>query len=314
MKLGDHDVLDCDENGQEYYDDEDEDEDEDDGYDVEDEYQENHDDGGDAEIGEKIELSHQEIWDDSELIEAWDMAVKQYKAYHSKTKSSAKTTTISSETTKRKGKAEQASESSSTSKRAKLANGVQHNISEKDEEPTLLTTTTIAPESADMSTQGQGQGPSQSSQGLSSSSSTSDYAVTDRKPSFKKADKPSFTHLQQSRFEEVATATNAKNGSIRTRANTASRPQKNKSGVSPAVSTATTTATTTGSVTAKAVPTTNAAVPPSTRFPVDAATIAYYQQLGQLPTSGIDDEALSNLIMAWYFSGYYTGLYQAQRR
>lgn len=28
----------------------------------------------------------------------------------------------------------------------------------------------------------------------------------------------------------------------------------------------------------------------------------------------MDDEALGNLIMAWYFSGYYTGLYQAQRR
>ncbi|KAF9950214.1 hypothetical protein BGZ72_008083 [Mortierella alpina] len=38
------------------------------------------------------------------------------------------------------------------------------------------------------------------------------------------------------------------------------------------------------------------------------------QQAGQFSTSGMDDEALSNLIMAWYFSGYYTGLYQGQRR
>jgi len=27
-----------------------------------------------------------------------------------------------------------------------------------------------------------------------------------------------------------------------------------------------------------------------------------------------DDEALANLLMAWYYSGYYTGLYQAKRR
>lgn len=31
-------------------------------------------------------------------------------------------------------------------------------------------------------------------------------------------------------------------------------------------------------------------------------------------TSGSDDDTLGNLMMAWYFSGYYTGLYQAQRQ
>ncbi|KAF9964332.1 hypothetical protein BGZ70_006613 [Mortierella alpina] len=39
-----------------------------------------------------------------------------------------------------------------------------------------------------------------------------------------------------------------------------------------------------------------------------------FQQAGPFSASGMDDEALSNLIMAWYFSGYYTGLYQGQRR
>ncbi|KAG0253867.1 hypothetical protein DFQ27_007163 [Actinomortierella ambigua] len=29
---------------------------------------------------------------------------------------------------------------------------------------------------------------------------------------------------------------------------------------------------------------------------------------------GMDDESLGNLIMAWYYSGYYTGLYQARRQ
>ncbi|KAI8875311.1 hypothetical protein K501DRAFT_337790 [Backusella circina FSU 941] len=33
-----------------------------------------------------------------------------------------------------------------------------------------------------------------------------------------------------------------------------------------------------------------------------------------LPTLPSNDEALSNLIMAWYYSGYYTGLYQAQQQ
>ncbi|CAG8520773.1 16086_t:CDS:2 [Funneliformis mosseae] len=32
-----------------------------------------------------------------------------------------------------------------------------------------------------------------------------------------------------------------------------------------------------------------------------------------VPIPGFDDEALSNLIMAWYYSGYYTGLYQGRK-
>ncbi|CAG8696678.1 5137_t:CDS:2, partial [Ambispora leptoticha] len=32
------------------------------------------------------------------------------------------------------------------------------------------------------------------------------------------------------------------------------------------------------------------------------------------PMVETDDETLANLLMAWYFSGYYTGLYQGQRR
>ncbi|KMU87264.1 hypothetical protein CIHG_04709 [Coccidioides immitis H538.4] len=27
-----------------------------------------------------------------------------------------------------------------------------------------------------------------------------------------------------------------------------------------------------------------------------------------------EDESLKNLMMAWYFAGYYTGLYEGQRR
>ncbi|KAF0457482.1 smn family protein smn1 [Gigaspora margarita] len=32
------------------------------------------------------------------------------------------------------------------------------------------------------------------------------------------------------------------------------------------------------------------------------------------PPPMIDDDALSNLLMAWYYSGYYTGLFQARRK
>jgi hypothetical protein len=35
---------------------------------------------------------------------------------------------------------------------------------------------------------------------------------------------------------------------------------------------------------------------------------------GSRTGGSMDEEALSNLIMAWYYSGYYTGLYQASRR
>ncbi|KAG9295942.1 hypothetical protein G9A89_011794 [Geosiphon pyriformis] len=46
---------------------------------------------------------------------------------------------------------------------------------------------------------------------------------------------------------------------------------------------------------------------------------SYYNSSQRPPTAvppmlGPDDDALANLLMSWYFSGYYTGLYQAKRR
>ncbi|KAF9366079.1 hypothetical protein BGX34_006465 [Mortierella sp. NVP85] len=228
-------------------------------YDEQDQDDSEGEEGGDIKIGEEIELTHEEIWDDSPLVKAWDAIVKQYEVYHSKTKGAE--ATIPSESTKRKGRAEQvASEQSSSSKRTKLTNG--RNITKDGgllSPPASVAGATVAAES---DTPTNTQVSSQSSQGQASTSS-SDPAATERKPSFRKADKPSFHHLRQSQAAED-TSTRARDDLASSRTRPASKPQRGRAGVSADNAT---------------VP---AAAPQlSTHHPsVDAATIAYYQSLG----------------------------------
>ncbi|CAI2161986.1 5058_t:CDS:10 [Funneliformis geosporum] len=46
---------------------------------------------------------------------------------------------------------------------------------------------------------------------------------------------------------------------------------------------------------------------------VNDPNISFPPPKAPVPIPGFDDEALSNLIMAWYYSGYYTGLYQGRK-
>ncbi|KAG0292692.1 hypothetical protein BGZ96_003810 [Linnemannia gamsii] len=227
---------------EEYYDDEEGEDYNEEEHDTEYGYNENGGEDGDIQVGEEIDLTHEEVWDDSALIEAWDMAVKQYEVYHSKTKpivnpkdnpkdKIAKSLTSSS-SIKHKHTDSAPQSSTSSTKRTKLThtNGTS----------TVSQLTRSEPDSTPTPTAAQTQ--QQPSQGTNSQ-----YDVSERKPSFKKADKPSFNHHEERREEfEKEKAQKAKESS----------------------SNAKTVATSSSTSYVPPVPT------------VDAATIAYYRQLG----------------------------------
>ncbi|KAG0053637.1 hypothetical protein BGZ89_002871 [Linnemannia elongata] len=225
---------------EEYYDDEEgEDYNEEQEEDAEYQYnEEGGDEDGDIQVGEEIDLTHEEVWDDSALIEAWDMAVKQYEVYHSKANPKetskdkvSKSSTLHSSNKHKNIDSVQQSTTSPT-KRTKLI----HN----NGTATTSHTTRSEPDSSPTPTSAQSQQPP-------SQVSGSQYDVSERKPSFKKADKPSFSHHKERREEF----------------------EKEKTRKAKASAT-TTTAVPSSSTSASAAP-----VPT-----VDAATIAYYQQLG----------------------------------
>ncbi|KAG0213917.1 hypothetical protein BGX33_002601 [Mortierella sp. NVP41] len=197
---------------------------------------------GDIQVGQEIDLTHEEVWDDSALIEAWDMAVKQYEVYHSKAnpkvnpKDKIAKSAVPVSLSKHKNTDSTPQPSTTPTKRTKLNHGgttatapngstTQPTRSELDSSPTPTVAQTQP-----------AQGPV-----------TSQYDVSERKPSFKKADKPTFNHHKE-RQEEYE-----KEKAKQVKGSTAS--------VASLLSTAT-----------------NA---PAAAAPVlDAATIAYYQQLG----------------------------------
>ncbi|KAF9122220.1 hypothetical protein BGW39_009896 [Mortierella sp. 14UC] len=250
-------------NEEEYYDDE-EGDDYNDEYANDADYDHNDEEGGedgDIQVGQEIDLTHEEVWDDSALIEAWDMAVKQYEVYHSKTHSKVTSKDSSKDTSKDKIAKSASSISSnkhkhtdstpqpstSPTKRTKLnhgngmtaasQNGASSSKKESDRAtgPTSQSTTRSEPASSPTPTASQVQG-----------TTISQYDVSDRKPSFKKADKPSFNHHKerQEEFEKE-------------------KARKGKASASTAATSSSTTAAT-----------------PAQAPAVDAATIAYYQQLG----------------------------------
>ncbi|KAG0369906.1 hypothetical protein BC939DRAFT_531488 [Gamsiella multidivaricata] len=203
-------------------------------------------DGNDVQIGEEVELSHTEVWDDSALIEAWDAAVRQYEQYHSKTGAREKIESSSTQA-KSKNKAEQLETPSvSPFKRMKLGNGGPTNA--RNGIPVTAEKDMLQEDSAETKSE------QESSNGQTQSNGTSTRdAVTERKPSFRKADKPNFNHHKSRQVEgakrsNISTSTSASNSTQRTKA--------------------------------KAETPTAEAATLSAYLPVDAATIAYYQQLG----------------------------------
>ncbi|KAG9072725.1 hypothetical protein KI688_000501 [Linnemannia hyalina] len=225
---------------EEYYDEEEgEDYNEEQEDDAEYEYnEEGGDEDGDIQVGEEIDLTHEEVWDDSALIEAWDMAVKQYEVYHSKAnpKDNSKDKVAKSSIPHSSNKHENADSvqqpTTSPTKRTKL----NHN----NKVTTTSQVTRSEPDSSPTPTATQ-------SQQSPSQGAVPQYDVSERKPSFKKADKPSFNHHKERREEfEKEKARKAKASA----STTAAGPSSSTSAF------------------AAPVPT------------VDAATIAYYQELG----------------------------------
>ncbi|KAF9144169.1 hypothetical protein BG015_000188 [Linnemannia schmuckeri] len=196
--------------------------------------------GGDIQVGEEIDLTHEEVWDDSALIEAWDMAVKQYEVYHSKTnpnvssKDNSKDKIAKSSTPMSPNKHKQIDSAQQLStfptKRMKLKH---NNEASMKSQPTRS-----EPDSSPTPTASQARQPPSKSTDLQ-------YDVSERKPSFKKADKPSFNHHKERREEFEKEKARGTKGSA--------------------------------STTTTAISSSTSAAPVST---VDAATIAYYQQLG----------------------------------
>ncbi|KAI1319229.1 hypothetical protein EDD11_004623 [Mortierella claussenii] len=247
-------------------------------------YDQDAEDAGDVHVGEEIALTHEEVWDDSALIEAWDMAVKQYEVYHSKETRDSKTPsvpgTIPSSVSKSKTKAVEEATPSTPSKRAKHLHGAvsiqepnHGDISNNAEETMAESTAPLHDPKEKLQDEGI----------LTVHSASSEDVVTDRKPSFRKADKPSFEHhphtnKKSSKDWQAGNGSNIKkqgHASIckGTHSSKAQTPRSKMGTLSSATNTKRKKPTISASA---STPLHNA----TANSHVDAATIAYYQQLG----------------------------------
>ncbi|KAG0341054.1 hypothetical protein BG004_006172 [Podila humilis] len=200
---------------------------------------------------DEIELTHEEIWDDTALIEAWDEAVRQYEVYHSKT-----------------GKNEQPSKSSTillNSKTKADATSMKRIRSDISNEESTTNTTTISPLPSDQQLEnGEAVEDAETATVPESSTLESEYTSLDRKPSFKKADKPVFNHYKVHKEQQQADRKRVK----------LDHSKSKESSKVPA-----------------------AALRPAATQSVDAATIEYYRQLGYYydpeydVSSGVTDQA-----------------------
>ncbi|KAF9579478.1 hypothetical protein BGW38_004244, partial [Lunasporangiospora selenospora] len=209
----------------------------------EEENEEDYSNDNDYDQGE-IDLTHDEVWDDSALIEAWDAAVKQYETFHSKHGNTKDTATKS-----KKKKQEEQAVPSVPPKRAKatLNNGAPSNTADSRKSPESEQKAEHLPINGD------------------SASSFTEYTIMERKPSFKKVDKPAFEHFtrpgqppnqrqqQQQKRGETRSAANSVKGNTNGRPKATPHLAKNGSSMTERAPTLT---------------------------PMDAATIAYYESLG----------------------------------
>ncbi|KAG0040494.1 hypothetical protein BGZ82_002210 [Podila clonocystis] len=343
----------------------------------EEEYEEGEGDGNEedgVQFGDEIQLTHEEVWDDTALIEAWDAAVKQYEVYHSK---STKEVISKPNTTTQKlantGATSPDSVPSSKRSRSQISN---------EEKATRLSTTQADTKAKEI-------------ENKAGSSTSTEYTASDRKPSFKKADKPAFSHYKEHKEQQ-------QNDKKRVKFDAPKPPKKPLPTDTPPIDAATiayyrqmgyyydpeyaslsstadseqtdpsagvytestfnskasTSATTTDPAShshmfspygphhahnpymhhgyppySQGYP--NHSIPHIPRGPgmpypmVGIPDMRSPFRSGAMPgfpmppppsmpitgtSAGPDDETLGNLMMAWYFSGYYTGLYQAQRR
>ncbi|KAG0085823.1 hypothetical protein BGZ93_000439 [Podila epicladia] len=328
-----------------------------------------------VQVGDEIQLTHEEVWDDTALIEAWDAAVKQYEVYHSKSTKEALSKPNTTQKLADIGSTSPDSVPSSKRPRSEILN---------EENATLLSMT-------------QSDSMAKETEKRAGSSTSTEYTTSDRKPSFKKADKPVFSHYKEHKEQQ-------QNDKKRVKFDAPKPSKKPLSTDTPSIDAATiayyremgyyydpeytsqstitdseqmdpsvdasseSTCKSKASTSTPTTPTTPAhhphmfspygphAVQTPYMYPgYPSYTQSYPHSIPHIPrgpgmpypmggvpgmgspfrsgvtpgfppmpppppmpmtgtNAGPDDETLSNLMMAWYFSGYYTGLYQAQRR
>ncbi|KAG0327372.1 hypothetical protein BG000_000986 [Podila horticola] len=345
--------------GQEYYDEEEDGEGEWDG-----------NEEGPVQVGDEIELTHEEVWDDTALIEAWDAAVKQYEVYHSKSTNEvvSKPNTTTRQITNR---APTLQDSVPSSKRPRS------DLSNEENTSTIMS---------------MAQSDTKVEEPEKKASTSTEYTSSDRKPSFKKADKPAFSHYKEHKEQQ-------QNDRKRVKFDAPKPPKKPLATDAPPIDAATiafyqqlgyyydpeyasqssttdseqmdpTVDVSSGSASKSGASTSSTTsapahhphmfspygphhahsqymhpghppytqgyphsiphIPRGPRMPYpmggvpgmgspfrSGAAQGFPPMPPPMPMTGTnppDDETLGNLMMAWYFSGYYTGLYQAQRR
>ncbi|KAF9419978.1 hypothetical protein BGZ94_009270 [Podila epigama] len=215
-----------------------------------------------VQVGDEIPLTHDEVWDDTALIEHWDAAMKQYEAYHSKagntnTLSSSKST-ISAKELEPKAKATP-SNSVSISKHvtASLSIGVQDAEEVDPEVP--------ASELHQKKEKTK----------VTAASVNAEYTASDRKPSFKKADKPAFSHYKDQKLQQQYEQQSQQKQQPQRTQQTQQRQQKQQRQPEQPNNTK--------RVKLDEVPSKNSkqiAPAGTVNPPVDEATIAYYRQMG----------------------------------
>ncbi|KAF9162604.1 hypothetical protein BGX21_003186 [Mortierella sp. AD011] len=271
-----HTQLEYDENDEQGFYNEEEDQDAE--YDENEEEYEDQDGGNNFEIGQEIALSHQEVWDDSALIEAWDMAVKQYEVYHSKTKPDVKALTSSPISSKTKAKTQHPT--TQPTKRVKLNHDQSivdgdNNVDESVSNNISTNASEIRDQLVDISFSSNPEQevpaiPAVTAAATTAVESTDESmgytATTGRKPSFRKADKSSFSHHKESQVENVRSNTKTPR----------TKPELAKSKATPQQ---------------QQRRQQQQQQQQQQHAPIDAATIAYYQQLGYYYDPSYDTSA-----------------------
>ncbi|KAF9973997.1 hypothetical protein BGZ73_002719 [Actinomortierella ambigua] len=291
----------------------------------------------DIQIGEEIALSHEEVWDDSALIEAWDAAVKQYELYHNPSGDHAKSRPSTKETQagsapKRPQHPAVSSRTGSgagTNKKPVLTNERKPTSSAKANIPpststlTTATTTSVAAGTRDTSKKTR---PSPS-KGTGASSKEISGAMPAKKKAKVQHDWTSESGAQTWQWPQATnTTTGAGDTAVFNPYAQFTAPYPHYMPPYPGTSSM---AGMHGAGPPPMMPWNMPPPPPPSAPPMFAPPVPppsmfvpSFLSSGDAGAAhrpaagprGMDDESLGNLIMAWYYSGYYTGLYQARRQ
>ncbi|KAF9158270.1 hypothetical protein DFQ26_007814 [Actinomortierella ambigua] len=245
----------------------------------------------DIQIGEEIVLTHEEVWDDSALIEAWDSAVKQYESTPPTVKTDVQAIgTITTATT--------GSAATSTStltgardagKKSRLTSSKGANLSSKENSETAPAKKK-AKVQHDWAAEDGAQAWQWSQAATSAPPGTGDSTAFNPYNPYAQFAAPPYPYYM-SPYPGASTMPPGLHGAA------LPPPPPPPPPMMP------------WGIPAPPVPPSSTFMPPF--LSSGDAGAAHGSVAG---SRGMDDESLGNLIMAWYYSGYYTGLYQARRQ